>query len=115
MRNAIMLAVVSGILLSSCSRDISVPPETHPRTDTRNDLFVYGTDTRNWVPNSVEIQIADDFAEQWANSPAMWQCAAIFGRLAPIHSAVKRPGEWNRMTITCRDQMIYVMLNGEID
>jgi hypothetical protein len=26
---------------------------------------------------------------------------------------VKRPGEWNRMTVTCRDQMINVMINGE--
>ena len=26
---------------------------------------------------------------------------------------VKKPGNWNRMTITCKDHMIYVLLNGE--
>jgi hypothetical protein len=27
---------------------------------------------------------------------------------------VKRAGEWNRMTITCKGKMIDVMLNGEL-
>jgi len=25
---------------------------------------------------------------------------------------VKKPGQWNRFTVTCKDKMIYVMLNG---
>jgi hypothetical protein len=61
----------------------------------------------------VEIQIADDFADEWAKSPKTWQCAAIFGHLAPSKSLVKKAGEWNHMTITCKGPMIYVMLNGE--
>jgi hypothetical protein len=80
---------------------------------TNSGVVVYASDIKDWIPNSVEIQIADDFAEQWAKSPKTWQCAAIFGRLAPTKSAVKKPGEWNRMTVTCRGPMIYVMLNGE--
>jgi len=81
---------------------------------TNSGVFVYGADPVNWVANSVEIQIADDYAEKWANSPKTWQCGAIFGRLAAKKSAVKKPGEWNRMTITCRGPMIYVVLNGEL-
>ena len=80
---------------------------------TNSGVVVYASDIKNWIPNSVEIQIADDFAEQWAKSPKTWQCAAIFGRLAPTKSVVKKPGEWNRMTVTCQGPMIYVMLNGE--
>jgi hypothetical protein len=76
-------------------------------------VLVYATDTNNWIPNSVEIQIADDYAPQWAKSPKTWQCAAIFGRLAPTRQTVKQPGQWNRMTITCKGQQIEVMLNGE--
>ena len=80
---------------------------------TNSGVIVYCTDIHNWIPNSVEVQIADDFATQWAESPKSWQCGAIFGRLAPTKSAVKKPGEWNRYTITCKDKMIYVLLNGE--
>lgn len=80
---------------------------------TNSGVVVYCTNTENWIPNSVEIQIADDYAEQWANSPKSWQCGAIFGHLAASESRVKKPGEWNRFTITCKDKMIYVMLNGK--
>ena len=81
---------------------------------TNSGVFVYGSDPVKWVATSVEIQIADDHAERWAKSPKTWQCGAIFGRLAAKKSMVKKPGEWNRMTITCQGPMIYVMLNGEL-
>jgi len=80
---------------------------------TNSGVIVYVSDMNNWIPNSVEIQIADDSAPQWANSPKTWQCAAIFGHLAAKRSAVKKPGQWNRMTVTCKGPIIGVMLNGE--
>lgn len=80
---------------------------------TNSGVIVYCSNMDNWIPNSVEIQIADDFAKQWAESPKTWQCAAVFGHLAPEKSLVKKPGEWNRMTIRCKGQKISVMLNGE--
>jgi hypothetical protein len=79
---------------------------------TNSGVIVYCTDLQNWIPNSVEIQIADDYAKQWAESPKTWQCGAIFGHLAPLKSMVKNPGEWNRMTITCKGQRIEIFLNG---
>ena len=80
---------------------------------TNSGVFVYCSDPGNFIPNSVEVQIADDFSERWSKMPKTWQCAAIFGHLAAKKSAVKKPGEWNRMTITCKGPMIEVMLNGE--
>jgi hypothetical protein len=80
---------------------------------TNSGVFVYCSDPENWVPNSIEVQIADDYASKWAKSPATWHCAAIFGRLAPTKSMVKKPGEWNHMTIECRGKLITVTLNGE--
>jgi hypothetical protein len=80
---------------------------------TNSGVAVYCSDLDDWIPNSVEIQIADDYNEKWANSPKSWQCGAIFGRKPATKSAVKKPGAWNRYTITCRDNMIYVLLNGE--
>lgn len=78
---------------------------------TNSGVIVYCNDPNNWIPNSVEVQIADDYAEVWAKSPKTWQCGAIFGHLPATESVVKKPGQWNRMTVTCRDQQIYVVLN----
>ena len=83
-------------------------------TATNSGVIVYASELANWIPNSIEIQIADDYAEQWASSPKTWHCAAIFGHLAPAKRTVKKPGEWNRMTITCRGPRITVALNGEV-
>ncbi len=80
---------------------------------TNSGVFVYCSDVANFVSDSVEIQIADDFAEKWAKSPKTWQCGAVFGHLAPSKSMVKKPGEWNRYTIQCVGQSISCVLNGE--
>lgn len=82
--------------------------------ETNSGVIVYASDMQNWIPNSIEIQIADDHSEKWGKAPKTWQCAAIFGRLPAKESRVKKPGEWNRMTITCQGKMIYVVLNGEL-
>jgi hypothetical protein len=81
---------------------------------TNSGVIAYASDLDNWIPNSVEIQIADDYAEQWATAPKTWQCGAIFGHQAPTRSAVKQPGAWNRFTITAVDDHITVVLNGEV-
>jgi hypothetical protein len=80
---------------------------------TNSGVIVYASELKNWIPNSVEIQICDDHAAKWANMPKSWHCAAAFGHLGPTKSAVKKPGEWNRMTVTCKGPAISVVLNGE--
>jgi len=83
---------------------------------TNSGVFVYCSDTegRGYVPNSVEVQIADDYNERWANYDKKGQCGAIFGHLAASESRVKKPGKWNKMRITCIDQNISVELNGKV-
>jgi len=76
-------------------------------------VLVYCTDVNKWMNHSVEIQITDDFSEKWSKSNPTWKCGAVFGHLAPTHSAVKKPGEWNHYRITCKGQNITVELNGE--
>jgi hypothetical protein len=81
---------------------------------TNSGVIVYCTDTANWIPHSVEIQIADDYSEQWSKSPKTWQSGAIFGHLAANkQKVVKKPGEWNHYTITCKGKQITVELNGQ--
>lgn len=81
---------------------------------TNSGVFVYCSNVEKYVSNSVEIQIADDYNERWANANKTWQCAAIFGHLAASESRVKEPGKWNKMRITCTEQNISVKLNGKV-
>jgi hypothetical protein len=80
---------------------------------TNSGIIVYCTDRENWIPNSVEIQIADDYGK-WADERKDFQCGAIFGHLpANEQKVVNPPGEWNQMEITCKGQLIEVKLNGK--
>lgn len=81
---------------------------------TNSGVIVHASIMDNWIPNSVEIQIADDFDKEWADSPPDWQCAAIFGHQPAKKHNVKKPGEWNHYTITCIGRKIWVVLNGEL-
>lgn len=81
--------------------------------ETNSGVIVYCSNIKDWIPNAVEIQIADDFAKKWADSPKSWQCGAVFGHLPASKSMVKKPGEWNHYTIKCVGQQIDVVLNGE--
>jgi len=80
---------------------------------SNSGVLVHVTDTKRWIPNSVEVQITDDYAEKWAKANPTWRCGAIFGRLAAKKSVVKKPGEWNRFTVTCEGPFVDVVLNGE--
>jgi hypothetical protein len=81
---------------------------------TNSGVIVYCTDNDNWIPNSVEIQIADDHNPKWGDARKDYQCGAIFGHLpAKQQKVVNKPGEWNTFEITCKGQKIEVVLNGK--
>ena len=78
---------------------------------TNSGVFIYCSDKKDWVPNTVEIQIADDHCAKWTGYA---RCASIYGHLAPSKTGlVKKPGEWNKMKITAKGQRIIVELNGQ--
>ena len=82
-------------------------------TGTNSGIIVYCTDQENWIPNSVEIQIADDYGK-WESERKDYQCGAIFGHLpANEQKVVLLPGEWNKMKVTCKGKLIEVELNGK--
>lgn len=81
---------------------------------TNSGIILYCTDPENWIPNSVEIQIADDHSEKWGNAQKDFQCGAVFGHLpATEQKVVKKPGEWNKILVICKGQNIEVVLNGK--
>jgi hypothetical protein len=81
---------------------------------TNSGVIIHCTDTKKWIPNSIELQIADPFAEKWAKSAPTWHGGGVFGRLAPAKQMTKRPGEWNRMLVLAKGRQIKVWLNGEL-
>jgi len=81
---------------------------------TNSGVIVHASNMEEWIPHSVEIQIADDYSEQWSKASPYWQCAAVFGHQPATKRTVKKPGEWNHYTITCIGRKIWVVLNGEL-
>jgi hypothetical protein len=77
-------------------------------------VIVYCTDRQNWIPNSVEIQIGDDYYFKDKGWVPNYMCGGIFGHLAPTSTLVKKAGEWNHMNIRCEGQHITVKLNGVV-
>ena len=80
---------------------------------TNSGVFVYCSSIEKFIPNSVEVQIADDFAPKRSASPATWHCAAFFGHKPAAKSVVRKPGEWKRYEITAVGGTVTLKINGE--
>ncbi len=94
--------------------DFSLDLEFKNADSTNSGVIVHASDIKNWIPHSVEIQIADDYSTKWSGVDPTWQCAAVFGHKAATKRTVKKAGEWNHYTITCKGKMIWIVLNGEL-
>jgi hypothetical protein len=72
-------------------------------------IFIRTAKTRDPVDTGIEVQILDSVGQK----PGRYSCCAIYDCLAPSKNAEKPVGEWNRVTITCKDNKIEIVLNGE--
>ena len=81
---------------------------------TNSGVIIYCSNKQDWIPNSVEIQIADDYCEKWTNVPPYALCGAVYGHLSPSQRGlVKKTGIWNKMKIIAKGKNVVVVLNGE--
>ena len=81
---------------------------------TNSGVIIYCSDKKDWIPNSMEIQIADDHCAKWTDWHPNSRCGAVYGHLGPSRpDMVKKPGEWNKMKITAKGKNVVVELNGE--
>jgi hypothetical protein len=103
-----------GIFTKKQYENFTLDLEFKTSHESNSGVIVYCSDMSDWIPNSVEIQLFDDHAVDWTKQSKMSQCGAIYGHLAPKKSTVKKPGEWNHMTIVCKGKNIKVTLNGEL-
>lgn len=75
--------------------------------DANSGVLLRVGDVRSYVQTSIEVQI-----HETTDGSRLGMCGAIYDCLAPSQDVAKKAGEWNHFTITCRDNMINVALNG---
>jgi hypothetical protein len=73
-------------------------------------VWIRWSDLRDPVQNAIEVQILDSYGKK---KPDKHDMGAIYDCQAPFREAYKPAGEWNKMVITCRDNLIWVDLNGK--
>jgi sugar phosphate isomerase/epimerase len=77
---------------------------------TNSGVFLRTGDIKEWLHTAIEVQVFDSYGKKEVSKH---DCGAIFDCLEPAKNKVNKPGEWNRYTITCSENQIYVVLNGE--
>lgn len=63
-----------------------------------------------WRDGALEVQLVDS---NGATKPSMHDCGALYDLVAPSKNMMRKPGEWNRLTITAVGSRIAVVMNGE--
>ena len=71
-------------------------------------VFLRSGDINNFLHTTIEVQVHDT-----TDGGLHGQCGAVYDCLSPSKNIVKKTGEWNHYTITCKANKIYVVLNGE--
>ncbi len=69
-------------------------------------IFVRTGSIENWLHTGIEVQIHDS-----TDGTPRGMCGAIYDCLAPEENMMKSQ-QWNRYTITCKANKIYVVFNG---
>jgi len=60
----------------------------------------------------MEVQILDDYAEEYSELKAWQYTGSIYGLQAPTKRVSKKAGEWQKMVILCDGPEVKVSLNG---
>ena len=81
--------------------------------EANSGVIIYCSDLKNWIPNSVEVQLLDDDGAKWRNDPPRLKNGGLYGHVGPAKSAVKPAGEWNRMTVWAEGKHVKVAVNGQ--
>ena len=92
------------------------PPDEKGRRTNSGILVRHKTDhelkrqnKKYWHDGLLEVQIFDSHGQE----PDKHACGALYDMIAPSSNPMKKPGEWNRITITADGPAITVVLNGE--
>ena len=73
-------------------------------------IFFRWADLGDPVQTGIEMQILDSYGVE---KPGKHDCGAIYDCLAPTKNACKPAGEWNKVVLTCRGNLIWIDMNGK--
>ena len=76
--------------------------------NANSGIFFRTDDLKDIVQTGMEIQI-----HETTDGTKYGMCGAVYDCMAPSKNVAKKAGEWNRMTLTCKANNIYVVHNGE--
>lgn len=82
--------------------------------EANSGVIIYCSDVKNWIPNSIEVQLLDDFGSKWKNDPPRLKNGGLYGHIGPEKTAVKPAGEWNRMTVWANGKNVKVAVNDKL-
>ena len=74
-------------------------------------VFFRTSDLKDPVYTGIEMQVANSYGREQLSKTGT--AGAIYDCQAPATNAIRKPGEWNQVRLTCRGGRIQVMLNGE--
>jgi len=74
-------------------------------------IFLRTSDLKDPVYTGIEVQVCNSYGREQLSKGGT--AGAIYDCLAPTKNTVKKPGEWNRFVIVCKDNRILVVLNGQ--
>jgi hypothetical protein len=77
-------------------------------------IIVHTSDTDDWIPNSLEIQIGDNYDPASTEDPDVHASGAMYGHVSPSEQRISAPGEWNRYTVTARGDSLWAVVNGAL-
>jgi len=77
---------------------------------TNSGIFFRIADLRDSVQTGIEMQLIDSKKPKEINK---FSCGSIYNCQAPMKHVCKPVGEWNRVVLTCRDNLIWIDVNGK--
>ena len=105
--------VDQGIFTQATYNDFVLDLEVMFDPGANSGIILHATETEGdaWIPNSIEVQIADDYP--MADSARHHQeSGAFYGHVPPSEQRINPAGEWNRYTVTAKGDSLWVVLNG---
>ena len=91
-------------------KDFVIDLEFKILEEGNSGVFFRVADPLEPVEKGIEVQILDTYGLE---NPGHHDCGGVIRTAAPSKNMAKPAGEWNRYTITCKGNLLKVVLNGE--
>ena len=82
--------------------EFKIPPKGN------SGIFFRTTDINDPVQTGIEIQVSDSYGRELRRG----SCGAVYDCMAPSKNMAKKAEQWNHVILTCKDNKIYVVMNG---